>query len=58
MRLTAEQFLDRPPKSLQPLYVVYGADPLGTLEASDSLRELAKQLGYVEREVFTVVIWL
>ncbi|MCA3027316.1 MAG: DNA polymerase III subunit delta [Rhodocyclaceae bacterium] len=53
MRLTAEQFLDRPPKSLQPLYVVYGADPLGALEASDSLRELAKQLGYVEREVFT-----
>jgi DNA polymerase-3 subunit delta len=53
MRLTAEQFLDRPPKSLQPLYVVYGADPLGALEACDSLRELAKQQGYVEREVFT-----
>jgi DNA polymerase-3 subunit delta len=53
MRLTAEQFLDRPPKSLQPLYVVYGAEPLGALEASDSLRELAKQLGYIEREVFT-----
>lgn len=53
MRLTAEQFIDRPPKTLQPLYVVYGADPLGALEAADRLRELAKQQGYVEREVFT-----
>jgi DNA polymerase-3 subunit delta len=53
MRLTAEQFIDRPPKSLQPLYVVYGAEPLGALEAADRLREIAKQQGYVEREVFT-----
>jgi DNA polymerase-3 subunit delta len=53
MRLTAEQFLDRPPKSLQPLYVVYGAEPLGALEAADALRELAKSQGYIEREVFT-----
>jgi DNA polymerase-3 subunit delta len=53
MRLTAEQFLDRPPKSLQPLYVVHGAEPLGALEAADALRELAKQQGYIEREVFT-----
>ena len=53
MRLTAEQFLDRPPKSLQPLYVIYGAEPLGALEAADGLRELARQQGYREREVFT-----
>ncbi len=53
MRLTAEQFLDRPPKSLSPLYVIYGAEPLAALEASDRLRELARQHGYVEREVFT-----
>ena len=53
MRLTAEQFLDRPPKSLQPLYVIYGAEPLGALEAADGLRVLARQQGFSEREVFT-----
>jgi DNA polymerase III subunit delta len=53
MRLTAEQFIERPPKQLAPLYVVYGAEPLGALEAADALRDLAKQQGYVEREVFT-----
>ncbi len=53
MRLTAEQFIDRPPKALQPLYVVYGAEPLGALEAADLLRDIAKQQGYIEREVFT-----
>jgi DNA polymerase III subunit delta len=53
MRQTAEQFIDRPPKSLSPLYVIYGSEPLGALEAADTLRDLAKKLGYTEREVFT-----
>ncbi|MCE2988924.1 MAG: DNA polymerase III subunit delta [Burkholderiales bacterium] len=53
MRLTADQFVDRPPKQLAPLYVIHGAEPLGALEAADALRNLAKQLGYTEREVFT-----
>ncbi len=53
MRLTAEQFLERPPKSLNPLYVIYGAEPLGALEAADQLRDIAKQQGFTEREVFT-----
>ena len=53
MRQTAEQFLANPPKSLAPLYAIYGEEPLGALEASDTLRELAKSHGYVEREVFT-----
>ena len=53
MRQTADQFLDRPPKSLDPLYVIFGAEPLGALEAADQLREIAKQQGYSEREVFT-----
>ena len=53
MRLTAEQFLERPPKSLSALYVLYGAEPLAALEAADSLREQVRAAGYIEREVFT-----
>jgi len=53
MRLTAEQFLERPPKTLSPLYVIHGAEPLAALEAADALRELVRKAGYVEREVLT-----
>lgn len=53
MRLTAEQFLERPPKTLSPLYVIHGAEPLASLEAADCLRAIARKAGYVEREVFT-----
>ena len=53
MRLTAEQFLERPPSTLAPLYVVYGPEPLTALEAADALRERARAAGYAEREVLT-----
>ena len=53
MRLTAEQFLERPPKTLGALYVIHGAEPLAALEAADQLREIARATGYSEREVFT-----
>ena len=53
MRLTAEQFLERPPKTLSALYVIHGAEPLAALEAADRLREIARNTGYSEREVFT-----
>ena len=53
MRLTAEQFLERPPKALSALYVIHGAEPLAALEAADQLREIARNTGYSEREVFT-----
>jgi DNA polymerase-3 subunit delta len=52
MRLTAEQFVERPPKTLAPLYVIYGAEPLAALEAADLLRDRVRKAGYVEREVF------
>lgn len=55
MRLTAEKFVDSPPKSLHNLYVIHGAEPLAALEAADALRELAKNTGYIEREVFTAL---
>ena len=53
MRQTAEQFLERPPKSLSALYVIHGAEPLAALEAADALREQVRAAGYIEREVFT-----
>ena len=54
MRLTAEQSIEHPPKSLAKLYAIHGAEPLAALEAADVLRDLAKKNGYVEREVFSV----
>ncbi len=53
MRLTTEQIIERPPKSLGSLYTIYGAEPLAALEAGDALREYARAAGYTEREVIT-----
>lgn len=53
MRMTAEQFLERPPKTPAPLYAIHGAEPLAALEAADALRELVRAAGYAEREVLT-----
>jgi DNA polymerase III subunit delta len=53
MKLTAEQFVDRPPKTLPALTVIHGAEPLAALEAADAFRDIARKNGYIEREVFT-----
>lgn len=53
MRVTAEQFIEHPPKSPAKLYAIHGAEPLAALEAADALRDLARKTGYIEREVFT-----
>jgi DNA polymerase III subunit delta len=54
MRISADQFLARPPKQLAPLYILHGAEPLLVLEAAEKLRELARGQGYVDREIHTV----
>lgn len=54
MKILADHFLARPPKQLAPLYTIYGAEPLLTLEAAEKLRLLARQAGYADREVHTV----
>jgi DNA polymerase-3 subunit delta len=41
--------------SLRPLYVLYGDEPLLVLEAADLIRAKARQKGYSEREVLTVL---
>jgi DNA polymerase-3 subunit delta len=53
MRQTADQFAARPPQHLAPLYVIHGAEPLSALEAADTIRRIARQTGYTEREVLT-----
>lgn len=54
MKLPAEQLsqhLERPPRAL---YVISGDEPLGVMEAQDSIRAAARRNGYSERETFTV----
>ena len=39
---------------LAALYLIHGADPLGRLEAADAIRARARELGFSERECFSV----
>jgi DNA polymerase-3 subunit delta len=55
MLLKGEQLAAHLERELRPLYVLYGDDPLLVLEAADTLRAKARQKGYSEREVLTVL---
>jgi DNA polymerase-3 subunit delta len=52
MQLRAEQLEAHLGKSLAPLYVIHGDEPLLALEAADAVRAAARRRGYAEREVF------
>jgi DNA polymerase-3 subunit delta len=54
MRLPAEQLAQHLQSPLHPLYVIYGDEPLGLMEASDALRATARKNGYSERVSYTV----
>jgi DNA polymerase-3 subunit delta len=54
MQLRAEQLATHLARSLEPLYVVLGDEPLLTLEATDAIRAKARNSGYSEREVLSV----
>ena len=41
-------------RSLAPLYVIHGDEPLLALEAADAIRARARSAGFTERNVFTV----
>src|SRR5690242_6095520 len=41
-------------KTLLPLYVVHGDEPLAAIEAADAIRAAARRAGCEEREVFIV----
>ncbi len=53
MRLSSEQIATHLKRELQPLYTVFGTEPLLALEASDRIRAKARADGYTEREVLT-----
>ncbi len=55
MLLKGEQLAAHLEREFRPLYVVWGDDPLLVLEASDAVRTKARQAGYSEREVMTVL---
>lgn len=52
MQLRAEQLQAHLSKTLAPLYVVHGDEPLLALEAADAIRAAARRKGLAEREVF------
>lgn len=54
MLLRPEQLAAHLDKTLQPLYVLHGNDPLLTIEAGDALRAAARRQGYDERKVLVV----
>jgi DNA polymerase-3 subunit delta len=53
MQLRAEQLEAHLQKTLAPLYVIHGDEPLLALEAADAVRAAARRKGLAEREVFT-----
>ena len=55
MLLKGEQLGAHLDRELRPLYVLYGDEPLLVLEAADAIRLKARQQGYSEREVMTVL---
>ncbi len=55
MLLKGEQLAAHLERELRPLYVLYGDEPLLVLEAAGAIRAKARQQGYSEREVLTVL---
>ena len=55
MLLRGDQLASHLERELRPLYVMYGDEPLLVIEAADAIRARARQQGYSEREVLTVL---
>ncbi|HZN25792.1 MAG TPA: DNA polymerase III subunit delta [Burkholderiales bacterium] len=53
MRINTEQLQQHLARGIQPLYMVFGDEPLLALEASDRIRAAVRAAGYTEREVLT-----
>ena len=52
MQIRAEQLEAHLAKTLAPVYLVHGDEPLLALEAADAVRAAARKRGFTEREVF------
>ena len=55
MLLKGEQLPAHLERELRPIYLLHGDEPLLVLEAADAIRAKARQQGYSEREVLTVL---
>jgi DNA polymerase-3 subunit delta len=51
VQIRAEQLAARLAKSLAPVYLIHGDEPLVALEAADAVRGAARKSGFAEREV-------
>jgi DNA polymerase-3 subunit delta len=54
LRIATDQLAPQLARELKPLYTVFGAEPLLSLEAADRIRARARGEGYSEREVLSV----
>lgn len=54
MKVRPDQIQQHLNKGLQPIYFVYGDEPLQVMETADAIRAKARELGYSEREVMDV----
>ncbi len=54
MRIKLEQLPSQLQKQTAQLYVLFGNEPLLILEATDLIRDHARQHGYTERALFSV----
>ena len=54
MRVRPDQLAAHLRKTLAPLYLVFGEEPLQSQEAADAIRATARERGYGERECLTV----
>ncbi|ARU03633.1 DNA polymerase III subunit delta [Comamonas serinivorans] len=55
MQIALNQLSAHLAKPLRPLYVVHGDEPLLAQEAQDAIRTVARERGYTERSVHTVM---
>jgi DNA polymerase-3 subunit delta len=55
MQLKGEQLAAHLERGLQPVYLVYGDEPLLVIEAADAIRAAARRRGFDEREVLTAI---
>lgn len=55
MQLRGEQLAAHLERDLQPIYTVYGDEPLLVIEAADAVRAAARRQGFAEREVLTAI---
>lgn len=55
MQLKGEQLAAHLARELKPVYAVHGDEPLLVIEAADTIRTSARQRGFAEREVLTVL---